>query len=396
MTRRIYYTDASCRAFEATVVAAVEHDGRPGVVLDQTAFYPTSGGQPFDLGTLADAAVVDVVDADDAVVHVVDSPIAVGTRVRGEIDWARRLDHMQQHTGQHLLSAAIVNALDNPTVSFHLGTDTASIDLQNESRAEELERAVDDANRVIWEDRPVSVRFASAEEAARLPLRKDPAREGPLRLIEIDGFDLSACGGTHVGSTGAIGQIAILGMERVRGATRVTFACGGRALLALRTYRDAVAGSVRMLSVPPQELPAAIERVQADTRDLRKTIARLQESLAVHEGARLVGDTAPTGGVRYISGVLDGWDAAGLKSVAAGVTAQATAAVALFSSAAPVAAVVACSPGVAVDANAVLRQLMQQFGGRGGGRKEMAQGGGLTGDPQEIAAAARALLEGRR
>ncbi len=292
MTERIYYTEPSCRAFEATVTRTGERDGRPLVTLDRTAFYPTSGGQPFDTGRLGSVDVVETIDEDDDIVHMVSAPVAPGVRVRGEIDWARRFDHMQQHTGQHVLSAAFDRLFENRTTSFHMGVEVSTIDLAREATSDELERAVAEANHVVWEDREVFVRFVSAGEAARLPLRKEPVREGTLRLVEISDFDLSACGGTHVSRTGAIGMIAVTQSERFRGGSRVTFACGSRALRVFRGYRDAVAGAVRVLSVLPHELPSAVERAQLDSKDLRKTVSRLQGELAGHEASRLLEDAA--------------------------------------------------------------------------------------------------------
>lgn len=393
MTERIYYRDPYCRRFEAVVTRAFEHDGRRAVTLDRTAFYPTSGGQPFDTGRLGDVAVIDTVDLEDSIAHIVAEPLQEGAGVVAEIDWARRFDHMQQHTGQHVLSAAFDRLFDNRTMSFHMGADVSTIDLQREAGPADIERAVDAANGVVWEDRPVSIRFASPEEAAALPLRKEPVREGPLRLIEVEGFDLSACGGTHVARTGAIGLIAMVGAERFRGGTRLTFVCGKRALDALRTYRDAVAGSVRSLSVLPAELPAAVERLHVEGKDLRKTIKGLQESLATHEAARLLSSAPQAGAVRVAVEVVAGWDAAGLKSIASAVAGAGSAAVALISAQAPALVVIARSPGVSVDAGAVLKQLIERFGGRGGGKPDLAQGGGLTGEPAEIARAASALLK---
>ena len=392
MTERIYYTDPACRAFEATVERAFERDGRPAVTLDRTAFYPTAGGQPYDTGRLGDTTVVETIDEDGDVIHVVAAPLAAGMRVRGEIDWTRRFDHMQQHTGQHVLSAAFDRLFGNRTVSFHMGADASTIDLARELAPADVERAVDEANAVVWQDADVGIRFVSETEARDLPLRKEPSREGTLRLIAIGDFDLSACGGTHVSRTGAIGLIAVTATERFRGGMRVTFACGGRALRVLRSYRDAVAGSVRVLSVLPSELPAAIERVQSDGKDLRKTIARMQDALAVHEAARLRSLAVATPRARVVVATLDGWDAAGLKSVASAIVGEPGSAVALFSASAPVAAVIARSADVTLDANALLRQLLELFGGRGGGRPEFAQGGGLTGSASAIEDAARALL----
>ncbi len=196
----------------------------------------------------------------------------VGQAVHGEIDWARRFDHMQQHSGQHVLSAAFDKLFAVRTLSFHLGGAVSTIDLAREMSPAEIAAAETEANRVVWEDRPVTIRFADAEEAARLPLRKEPARGGTLRLIDVEDFDLSACGGTHVARTGGIGTIAVASWERFKGGQRLEFLCGGRALAGYRTLRDAMTASVRLLSVLPVELPAAIERLQADARDQKRAM----------------------------------------------------------------------------------------------------------------------------
>jgi alanyl-tRNA synthetase len=372
MTDRIYYTEPSCRAFEATVTRAGERDGRSVITLDRTAFYPTSGGQPFDTGRLGPVTVVETIDEDDEVVHVVSAPVASGTRVRGEIDWVRRFDHMQQHTGQHVLSAAFDRLFENRTTSFHMGGEVSTIDLAREATSGEIDRAVDEANRVVWEDREVSVRFVSADEAARLPLRKEPIREGTLRLVEIRDFDLSACGGTHVSRTGAIGIVAVTQSERFRGGSRITFACGGRALRTFRGYRDAVAGAVRVLSVLPHELPGAVERGQLDSKDLRKTVSRLQGQLAGHEAARLFEGAAIVGDRRVVVQVLEGWDAAGLKAIASSLVVQSGVVTVLASAGDSIAVVVARSQNVAIDSSKALRVLLDRFGGRGGGRRSWA------------------------
>ena len=389
MTERIYYTEPSCRAFEATVTRTGERDGHPLVILDRTAFYPTSGGQPFDTGRLGSVDVVETIDEGDEIVHVVSAPVAPGTRLRGEIDWVRRFDHMQQHTGQHVLSAAFDRLFENRTTSFHMGAEVSTIDVAREAASDEIDRAVDEANHVVWEDREVSVRFVSADEAARLTLRKEPIREGTLRLVEIRDFDLSACGGTHVSRTGAIGIIAVTQSERFRGGSRITFACGSRALRAFRGYRDAVAGAVRVLSVLPHELPSAVERAQLDSKDLRKTVSRLQGELAGHEASRLLEGAALVGDRRVVVQALEGWDAAGLKAVASSLVAQSGVVAVLVSARDSIAAVVARSQNVAIDSNKVLRALLDRFGGRGGGRPELAQGAGLVGTIEDILNAAR-------
>ncbi len=394
MTDRIYYTDPYCASFDAVVTRALTQDGRPAVALDRTAFYPSSGGQPFDVGTLGTVRVVDVVDGDDGVLaHVLDAPIAEGSRVTGAIDWERRFDHMQQHTGQHVLSAAFERLLDNRTMSFHMSSDVSTIDLAREVAPDAIAAAERDANRVVWEDRPVSIRFVSAEEAAALPLRKEPTRGGTLRLIDIADFDLSACGGTHVSRTGAIGIIAITAWERFRGGTRLSFVCGKRALLTFRNYRDAVTGSIRSLSVLPDELPAAIDRMQAESKELRRIVKTQQESLATHEAARLVAEAPIVNGVRLVVRAIEGWDAAGLKLIAAAAASGDSVAVALFSTTLPAVAVIARSRNVRADAQAVLKALVAKFGGRGGGKPDLAQGGGLGGDVDQLVSSARAAIE---
>ncbi len=393
MTNRLYYTEPSCRRFDATVTRAFEHQGRPAVTLDRSAFYPSSGGQPFDTGRLGGTEVVEIIDEGDEIVHVLASGLTAGSRVSGEIDWARRFDHMQQHTGQHILSGAFETLFDNLTVGFHMGAEVSTIDLARDATPGDIERGVDEANRIVWEDRPVAIRFVSKAEAASLSLRKEPQREGTLRLIDISDFDLCACGGTHVDRTGSIGLIAVLGAERMRGGSRLTFVCGARALRALRTYRDIVSGSVRALSVLPGELPAAIERLQEESKELRKQAKGFHEKLAEREGVRLAAAAPEVHGVRVVVETLDGWDVAGLKGLAAAATSSLRACVVLVTATPPVSIVIACSPTVSLDANVTLQQLTHRFGGRGGGKPGLAQGGGLTASGPEVAAAARTLIE---
>ena len=395
MTERIYYNDPYTTEFDATIVRidpVEDNSAHRRVVLDRTAFYPTSGGQPFDTGTLGDVRVLEVEDSDDGeVVHIVEGDVGTGV-VHGRIDWDRRFEHMQQHTGQHVLSAAFDRVLKVPTVSFHLGTASSTIDLAREVSAAEIARAEREANRVVWEDRPVAIRFADAAEVATLGLRKESKREGVLRLIDVENFDVSACGGTHVARTGAIGVIAVAGAERFKGATRLEFLCGGRALAGYHALRDSVAGSVRLLSVLPAELPSAIERAQAEARELRGQIKDLHGRLAGHEAATLIDRAEPAGSARAVVAALAGWDASGLKGIASTIAARPGHVAVLISTPTPAAVVVACAPDVTIDASATLKKLTAQFGGKGGGRPELAQGGGLQGDVEEMLCAARAFL----
>jgi alanyl-tRNA synthetase len=394
MTKRLYYSEPYRTTFHAQVVSSSTSDGRAAVVLDQTAFYPTSGGQPFDVGTMNGVRVLDVIDRDDGTIeHVVESTLPVGAEVAGEIDWPRRFDHMQQHTGQHVLSAAFDRLFGVRTESFHLGAESASIDLAREVSSVEISRAEDEANRVVWEDRPVTIRFASAEEAAALPLRKESLRTGPLRLIEVADFDLSACGGTHVDRTGAIGVIAVGGSEKLRGGSRIEFLCGGRTLRRFRLWRDAFADTQRRLSVAPEELAGAIDRLQAENKALARNVRAAQEQLAVHEARALVARGTRTGTRVVVVEALEGWDAQGLKALASAAASEAGVAVALFSTDPSRAFIVARAADVtSIDAGRVVRELTTKFGGRGGGKPDLAQGGGLTSPVEDCLAHARELL----
>src|SRR5438105_6725969 len=322
MTDRLYYTDPYNREFDATVARVDQREGRTIVMLDRTSFYPTSGGQPFDTGTLGDSRVVDVFDEDDgSIAHVVDGALPVGQAAHGVIDWPRRFDHMQQHTGQHVLSAAFERLFGVRTLSFHLGADLSTIDLARETTPSEIAKAEDAANAVVWDDRPVAIRFASVEEAAKMPLRKEPVRGGTLRLIDIEGFDLSACGGTHVARTGGIGVIAVARWERFKGGQRLEFVCGGRALRAFRSLRDATIASVRLLSVLPEDLPASIERLQADAKDQKRAMIVLQNDLARYRAAEIAASAETTPQGTLVLRAIDG-DANVLKSLAAAIASE--------------------------------------------------------------------------
>jgi len=405
MTDRLYYLDPYLRAFDATIERVEPRGDLVVVTLDRTAFYPSSGGQPFDTGLLGASRVVDVVDEEDgSVVHVVEHAgdagapsLQAGASVHGEIDWPRRFDHMQQHTGQHVLSAAFDHLFNVRTVSFHLGAAVSTIDLAREMSAAEIAAAEAAANRIVWEDRPVGIRFATAEEAAAMPLRKESARGGTLRLIDVEDFDLSACGGTHVARTGGIGVIAVASWERFKGGQRLSFLCGGRALSGYHALRDSVAGAVRLLSVLPAELPQTIERLQGEAKAQQRLLGGLQTELARYRAEELAGtaDEVTVGSAaRLVARALDA-DAQGLKALASAIVARPGYIVVLLSSSPPpVVAVVARSADVDLSAQKVLAALPATFGGRGGGKPDLAQGGGMNAPPEAILEAAyRAITE---
>ncbi len=389
MTTRLYYTDAMRATFDATVLGCEPIDGGAHVTLDATAFYPTSGGQPHDTGILGGRRVLDVIDrGDGTIVHVLDDALAVGAAVEGALDWPRRFDHMQQHTGQHILSAAFDRTCGVRTESFHLGTTSGTIDLACEVTAAQIAAAETAACAVVWDDRPVTVRFASEADVAALPLRKESARTGTVRLVEVDDFDLSACGGTHVPRTGMIGIVAVAGWERFKGGSRIEFVCGGRALASHGRLRDQVTTLVRQLTVAPHELSGAVDRLQTEGRARTKLVRQLQAQVARQLAGALVAGAEDVGAFRRVLVTQDGWDVAALKALAASIVDRPGLVAVVIGTDTPVPLVVACAADVAFDARVWLTQAATTLGGRGGGRPELAQGG-LAATPDRILAFAR-------
>ena len=298
--------------------------------------------------------------------------------MHGDIDWERRFDHMQQHSGQHVLSAAFDKLFGVRTVSFHLGGAVSTIDLAREMSPAEIAAAETEANRIVWEDRPVTIRFADAEEAARLPLRKEPARGGTLRLIDVEGFDLSACGGTHVGAHRRHRRRSRSRRGSDSRAVSASSSCAAAARSAgYRVLRDAMAASVRLLSVLPAELPGAIERLQADAKEQKRTVSGLQSDLARYQAEELAAlqktsrsSRRAAGGARrcrLVARAIDA-DANGLKSLATAIVAKPGFLVVLVSAATPALIVIARSADVDVSAQQLLAKLIAEFGGRGGGQ----------------------------
>ncbi len=254
-TRRLFFEDVGLCEFAGRVVERRTVEGKPAVVLDQTAFYAESGGQPWDLGTLNGIPVLQVLDDEGAIVHVLERDVD-GESVLGTIDWARRLDHMQQHTGQHVLSQAFIEIVNGETRSFHLGADVSTLEIGiGQISDETLDRVERRANEIVFEDRAVKTYFVPSERIAEVPLRRPPKVEGLVRVVEVEGFDYSACGGTHVRRTGEIGLIKVIASERIRGNVRFTFVCGGRALADSQVKTRVCRGLVGKFNVPDQGNP---------------------------------------------------------------------------------------------------------------------------------------------
>ena len=376
MTERLYYNDSSLREFDAKVLECEPARERWQVRLERTAFYPTSGGQPHDTGRLADAAVLDVVERDDhEIVHITDRAVAAGT-VHGAIDWERRFDHMQQHTGQHLLSAAFIELFKFPTVSFHLGRDTSTIDLEARSvvprHLEEAERRV---AQVIFEDRPIAVSFATAQQLAASGVRKAVAREGLLRVIEIEGFDRQPCGGTHLAGTGQAGLLLVRKCEKQKQNWRVEFVCGFRALVAARSDFATLGAAAEQLSCGLPEVPAMVGKALEERRVAQRAAKQLQERVAKYEADSLLAEKAEAraDGTRVVAAIFDDAEAGYLGMLAARLVAEPHVQALLATRAGGV-VVFAQSEGLPGDMGALLRETVTPAGGKGGGTKQFAQG----------------------
>jgi alanyl-tRNA synthetase len=373
MTERLYYHDSYLTEFRARVVGAspdaVSPD-RQRVYLDRTAFYPTSGGQPFDTGELDGLKVVEVIDEGDRIAHVLAGALAE-TEVAGRIDRDRRFDHMQQHTGQHLLSAVLVELFDARTVSFHLGAEACTIDVAGTLEPEQLREAERRANQIVFENRLVSISFQDSSED--LGLRKPTEREGLVRIVSIDNLDRSACGGTHVRATGEIGPILIRKLDRVRGNLRIEFLCGGRAVARARADFDALSEIARVFSSPLDEAPALVEAQREKLQESERTRRRLSTELAQTTGRALHGETAP--GADGIRRTLRRVESLSEESRAEALAfAKAGAAIFVALAETPPAILLAASSDSGVNSGEVLKRLLGPAGGRGGGSATLAQG----------------------
>jgi alanyl-tRNA synthetase len=393
MTDRLYYNDSFLYDFSAHVLdtrelARSESQSTWAIKLDRTAFYPSSGGQPFDTGRLIatsksgvqlEAAVEDVSEDDDGEIwHRVNKVLPPGAEVRGQIDVERRRDHMQQHTGQHLLSSAFIELLGAKTVSFHLGDQISSIDLDKGPLSKADVLAVEKrANEVISEDRPITVRYATREQAQQMGVRKLPERAGEIRLIDIENFDLNACGGTHARSTGQIGGLLLRRTEKVKQGTRVEFLCGMRAVNAARMDFELLAEAAALYPCAPADLPGNIAKQREEARQIQKREGRLLAELAELKTKQMLRDTPiDAAGPRLFVQLLEDRDAAFIKLLGQKLTRESPGVVALLaSSQGPPAIVFARSADVDIDMGTLLRELVTAAGGRGGGSKDFAQGG---------------------
>ncbi len=386
-TERLYYSDSHLIEFDARVIDVGERVSNwTAVTLDRTAFYPTGGGQPSDTGTLDGARVVECVDEGDRVLHMIHGPTpAPGSVVRGRVDWPRRFDHLQQHTGQHILSQAFIKLFKAATTSFRVLEDSSEIDIDLKNPTlDGMERAIELANNVIWEDRHINIRMVSAEEAAELMLRKESDREGELRLIEIDGFDLTPCGGTHAHTTGEVGLIAARSWQRAKGLTRIEFVAGRRALEDYRRANKTARAVAALFSAGRDDALKLAERLLLENKELHHRVRTLEEIATRFEAEELLAsvrsESAGIPGhpeVKIVNRIFAGRDPESLKQLAQALIAHPGTIALLGSGDKETARLVFArstdSPG---DMNALMRRACSIVDGRGGGKSDLAQGGG--------------------
>lgn len=388
VTERLYYNDSHLIEFEARVVEISERvSGWTAVTLDRTAFYPTGGGQPSDTGTLHGLRVVECIDDEDnGVLHVIQGrPPEVGTTVKGRVDWLRRLDHIQQHTGQHILSQAFVTLFNAPTKGFRVLSECCEIDVELGNPGNEvIERGVELANNVIWEDRNITIQTVTSRQAADLPLRKEPAREGDLRLIEIEGFDLTPCGGTHAFRTGEVGMIAVRHWERAKGLTRIEFVAGMRALADYRRANTSARDVAALFSSARDDAPALAARMLDENKELHRRVRELEGLAAEVEAKELLGElpsasSAAIAGsaARIVSRVYSNRSPESLKQLAHALIAHENVVALLAANDHETARLVFARSNPTVgDMNALMKEACALLDGRGGGKPDFAQGGG--------------------
>lgn len=390
MTRRLYYDDARRLEFSSAVVEIRELDGgRLGVVLEETCFYPTSGGQMHDLGELGGAAVVDVLDEDPQIVHVIEGPApTVGAVLAGRVDGVRRAHHRQQHTGQHVLSRVLEDEHGWPTLSSRLGETTNTLEISADSLDTDLLARIEDrTNRLIWEGRPVRVHYLDESTAADAGLRRKVDREGPVRVIEVEGHDRCPCGGTHVANTAEIGLVALLGTEKIRGGTRIHFLCGERAVAWRRERVAWLDRTARQLTTGQELVPSTVAALQEEVAARRKRTESLAEALVRLRAAGWRDQAVSVGGVRVVLRALDADEAlAAPAALHAVIASPGVFAVLVVAEAGKCQVLAGAHPGTGLDAAAILRDVLARFGGKGGGQPGFARGGC-------VGAAAESVLE---
>lgn len=389
MTNKLYYQDPYLREFEAIVLeTGVDGKGVPYAVLDHTAFYPTGGGQPYDTGTIAGIPVINVEDTDGKVVHQLAAPLpSDAVRVQCAIDWQRRFDHMQQHSGQHLLSAAFETLYDAETFGFHMGQEVVTVDIaRHPILPEEIRKVEEQVNRIIFDNRPISAKFVTAQELASIPLRKPPSVTENIRIVTVADFDYSPCGGTHPAQTGEIGLVKVLRWEKYKSGTRVEFVCGWRAIGAFDQKQQILRELNRLLGTGDSDLVQSLTKLQQDRKELERNLQESQQALAEHEAARLRNESDSVGDLRVSMAVYTNRSMQDLQRLAGLVTANEMNRVILLADGGEkINLVFAKTQDVRLSMVELLKSVLPLIDGKGGGNASIAQGGGNgNGDPNTL------------
>ncbi len=378
-TERLYYRDAYLRRFTARALARQSLNGRPAIALDRTAFYPTGGGQPNDTGTLGGVEVVDVTIQNGLVWHAFKEDVPAESfgddTLDGVVDWARRFDHMQQHTGQHILSQAFIRTYDAETVAFHLGSSESTIDLgRTDLSHDDVSAAEAAANAIIDAALPVTAAFVDQADLGQLPLRKPPKVTGQIRIVQVEGYDWSACGGTHVASTAEVGLLKIVRTERRGSELRISFLGGARARADYARLQTLVAGLAARFTVGQDELPAAVDRLLAEQRDMRRELGDMEAQWVESTADLLWGRASVHGPWRVVATLLD-CPVERAKRVAQALRVRPDAVILLAARGEKPQLVFTRADDVSVNVGDLLRTAAAAGGGRGGGRPDWAQGG---------------------
>ena len=382
MTERLYYQDSYLKEFRAKTLKKIKIDNRPAVILDRTAFYPTSGGQPYDKGIIQDVPVVEVVEEGDEIIHILKEELKekVNSEVAGKIDWERRFDHMQQHLGQHILSGALMKLWGVETVSFHLGEEVCTLDIAKEKLTEEeAKKAEECANEIIFDNRPVKCYFVEGEEELkRLNLRKVAEKTGKIRIIEVEDFDLSACGGTHCQATGEVGMIKITKWEKRGEKIRLEFICGRRAWKDYFWKNELIKNISNKLTIKDSKLGEAIDRMLEERKEIRKELKDFKEKLQDYEVRNLINESSlKDDGVKIISKIFEDKNFQEVKELVQKIINLDDSVVVLFGVKSEGAKILfACSRALKYDMNGLIREAGKFIEGRGGGAPNFAQAGG--------------------
>ncbi|HDR7950025.1 TPA: alanyl-tRNA editing protein [Bacillus toyonensis] len=386
MEQKLYYIDAYTKDFTTKIIKQdYDKEDNLYVVLNETAFYPTGGGQPYDTGTLNGTLVTNVEEVNGEIRHFIAEQLETA-EVEGKINWERRFDHMQQHAAQHILSAAFWDHFNIPTIGFHLGKETVTIDLETENLpAETIEKAVQIANNIVFENHPIRIQWMNLEEAKTLPLRKEPTLTENIRVVIIENFDYNGCGGTHPRRTGEVGLIQVLNWERNKGGIRLTFIAGWRTLKLMGQQQQIMKDVSKQLNSSETDIPAKVAQLLISQKENEKAIQTMNEKLLFAEANELLQQPAEIHAGFLISKVFTNRSMQEVAKLSAIITEQQEHAITYFiiENDDKLQCILACGKTVTLDMNALLKDALPAIEGKGGGNKKSARGGGkaiMSGD----------------